>query len=421
MVAWLKKRIPISNLATDKPLQMHPKPPAYLLPLIVFAQFAGTSLWFAGNAIIHEIQRGANASTGIANLTSLVQLGFISGTLAFAVLSIADRFKAPLVFFISSCLAALANATIIVFPNDLFSIGLLRFITGFFLAGIYPVGMKIAADWFPRKLGNALGFLVGALVLGTAFPHLLTSQFYSLPWKQVLLFTSLLALTGGLLVLFLIPAPSQGTKHRFQPAACLWVFRSPDFRSAAFGYFGHMWELYTFWAFIPLILQVYNASRTPAVSVPFWSFILIAAGSLGCIAGGILSKTWGSKKVAFVSLAVSGLCCCLAPFFFSLPAALFLSFLLVWGITVVSDSPQFSSLVAQSAIQQYKGTALTIVTCVGFTLTIISIQLMKTVFEEGPKSLWLLAAGPLVGLIALHKAKKNLPAILQAEEKLIEP
>jgi MFS family permease len=301
----------------------------------------------------------------------------------------------------------LANASIIVFPDDLFTIGLLRFVTGFFLAGIYPVGMKIAADWFPQKLGNALGFLVGALVLGTAFPHLLKSQLYSLPWKQVLILTSLLAFSGGLLVLLLIPAKLHAVKSKFQPTAFLLVFKSPSFRSAAFGYFGHMWELYTFWAFIPLILQIYNDLQPSQLSASFWSFVIIAVGCLGCISGGILSKTWGSKKVAFVSLAISGVCCILAPFLFSLPAFLFLIFLLIWGFTVVSDSPQFSSLVAQAAAHQYKGTALTIVTSVGFAITIASIQLMKDVFNNGPKSLWLLAIGPLLGLMALRSTRKS--------------
>src|SRR5215213_6633172 len=183
---------------------MH-SPSRYFLPVIVFSQFAGTSLWFAGNAIINEVQKGTNTA-GVANITSLVQFGFITGTLFFAALNIADRFKASKVFFFSSCLAALANIFIIFFEKDVFLIGSMRFFTGFFLAGIYPVGMKIAADWFPQKLGNALGFLVGALVLGTAFPHALKSQIYLLPWKEVMLFTSSLAFIGGLLILLLVPS-----------------------------------------------------------------------------------------------------------------------------------------------------------------------------------------------------------------------
>jgi MFS family permease len=388
---------------------MQAKPTPFLLPIIVFSQFAGTSLWFAGNAILKEIQK-ENTSAAIANLTSLVQFGFITGTLVFAVLTIADRFKPSVVFFISSCIAALANALIIIFSKDIVLVSALRFITGFFLAGIYPVGMKIAADWFPRNLGNALGFLVGALVLGTAFPYLLKSQLYALPWKDVLLFTSLLAFLGGLILLLTIPSKTSVTKNGFEPKAFLLVFRSANFRSAAFGYFGHMWELYTFWAFIPVLLQRYNQQQTQNINIYSWSFLIIAAGCIGCIIGGIISQKTGSKKVAFISLAISGLCCVLAPFAFGFTTVLFLFFLLVWGTAVVSDSPQFSSLVAQSAMQQYKGTALTIVTSIGFAITIVSIQLMQMIFQKANEALWILVVGPLLGLIALNKWEKSLPA-----------
>src|SRR5215208_5394839 len=177
---------------------MHAKPPKLLLPLIVFSQFAGTSLWFAGNAIIHDIQPASSGS--FSNITSIVQFGFIAGTLIFSLLTIADRFAAPKVFFFSSVIASIANLLLIVLAKDTAWLYLLRFITGFFLAGIYPVGMKIAADCFPQKLGNALGFLVGALVLGTAFPHVLKSQLHSFQWQNVLFFTSFLALSGGVLI-----------------------------------------------------------------------------------------------------------------------------------------------------------------------------------------------------------------------------
>jgi len=393
---------------------MPTKPPAFLLPLIVFSQFAGTSLWFAGNAIIGEIQKQTTLA-GIAHLTSLVQLGFISGTLVFAILSIADRYRSSVVFFISSCIAALANVSVIAFSTDIFMVGVLRFVTGFFLAGIYPVGMKIAADWFPKKLGNALGFLVGALVLGTAFPHLLKSQVYALPWRTVLLFTSALAFTGGLLVLLFVPHNAVTAKQKFQPKAVWLVFQSSNFRSAAFGYFGHMWELYAFWAFMPLILQRFNQQQHQTLNVSLWSFMVIAMGCLGCIAGGLASKKAGSKNVAFTALLISGCCCVLAPFGLGASPLLFLMFILIWGFTVAADSPQFSTLVAQAAIPQYKGTALTIVTCIGFAITIVSIQLMQLAFTAGSKSLWLLAPGPMLGLAALAKRKKILPAALQAE------
>ena len=374
----------------------------YILPVIVFSQFAGTSLWFAGNAVIRELQKESGGASA-AHLTSFIQFGFITGTLAFAIGTIADRYRPTLVFLLSSCAAALSNALIVLVANDIFWIGCLRFLTGFFLAGIYPVGMKIAADRFPGKLGNALGFLVGALVLGTAFPHLLQAR-QVLPWKDVLLLTSLLALAGGLLLYATVPTDKGVVKSRFEPGAFLNVFRSRNFRAASFGYFGHMWELYTFWTFLPLLLQQYPEEKMDS---SFWSFCIIAAGCAGCIAGGLISRKTGSRPVAFVSLLISFMCCVAAPFGLALPYAGFLLFLLLWGTTVAADSPQFSTLVAQSAPPSYKGTALTIVTSIGFFITIVSLQAVQTFFAYGEKSLWLLAPGPFFGLIALGKWKKN--------------
>ena len=377
-------------------------PSKFLLPIVVFSQFAGTSLWFAGNAIINDIQ--PDSPGGFANITSIVQFGFIAGTLVFSLLTIADRYPASVVFFFSSVVAAVANLMLIWLAQDISWLMTLRFITGFFLAGIYPVGMKIAADHFPDKLGNALGFLVGALVLGTAFPHILRSQLENFNWQNVLLFTSLLALTGGALILVFIPNSKSASTNTFKPSTAYTVFKSPNFRSAAFGYFGHMWELYTFWAFVPLILSSYNKIHGTDFNVPVWSFIIIASGSAGCIFGGILSQKTGSKKIAFYSLLVSGICCLLSPVTFNLSPVFFLLVLLIWGFTVVSDSPQFSTLVAQSAAVTNKGTALTIVTSIGFAITIVSIQILKLVAETWKEnSLLLLFIGPAFGLVFLKK------------------
>ena len=378
---------------------MPSKPSAFLLPLIVFAQFAGTSLWFAGNAILP-----VSSNDGMADITSVVQFGFIAGTLVFSIFTIADRFGSAYVFFISATIAAAANILLIGAFGDLFWMYTLRFITGFFLAGIYPVGMKIAADHFPGKLGTALGFLVGALVLGTAFPHLVRSRLAIFDWQQVLVFTSMLAFGGGCLILLFARNKRMTKPGKWVPGTAFHLFRSSNFKGAAFGYFGHMWELYAFWAFVPFIISLFNQKNGFDLPVYLWTFLVIAFGAIGCITGGWLSRKYGSRNVVFISLFISAACCLLSPLLFFLPSLLFLLLLLTWGFTVVADSPQFSTMVAQLAPAENKGTALTIVTCVGFAITIASIQLLKLTTLIGKEyGLLVLFPGPLLGLMALRK------------------
>ena len=372
-----------------------------LLLVIIFSQFAGTSLWFAGNAIIDQI----SPSNDHAAITSIVQFGFITGTLVFSFLTIADRFNASKVFFVSSCLASAANLSIIWLGENNLQLAVLRFVTGFFLAGIYPVGMKIAADLFPEKLGKALGFLVGALVLGTSFPHFVRFLLEGINWKLVLMATSILAFAGGLLILTQIPRKEKKTAI-IKPdlLAAFRVFDSKPFRSAAFGYFGHMWELYAFWSVLPMLFAFHNLVKEEQHNVYLWSFFIIATGSAGCALGGLLSQKIGSKRVAFYSLLLSGICCLIAPFLFGMNTFLFHALFLFWGLTVTADSPQFSALVAKHSDAKNRGTALTIVTSIGFAITIISIFLLKDFFQAYKENgLWLLAIGPVLGLAALKK------------------
>lgn len=373
-----------------------------LLSLLIFSQFAGTSLWFVGNAVVDLLP--AKAVGGYALLTSAVQLGFIAGTLVFSVFGLADRYASSRVFFASSVFAAAANALLLLLAHSITAVVAIRFSTGFFLAGIYPVGMKLAADFFPERLGKALGFLVGALVLGTAFPHLLRSQNGVINWKAVVSFTSLLAVGGGLIVLLVFPKrkPIAAKQSRLRQAFS--SFRLPNFREAAFGYFGHMWELYAFWAVLPVLLTAYNTFHQTALPVYFFSFAVIAAGAAGCAVGGLLSLVLTSKRIAFYALVLSGVCCLLSPFAFQSSPGVFLSLLFVWGVSVTADSPQFSALVARFADAENKGTALSLVTCIGFAITVLSIYLLKSLFQQyGPQSLWLLSAGPLFGLLALKR------------------
>ncbi|GAB4244338.1 MAG: MFS transporter [Ekhidna sp.] len=378
----------------------------YILIVIVIAQFFCTSLWFAGNAIMPDLINilGLKAED-LGWVTSSVQLGFIAGTLVYTFWTIPDRFKATRVFLISAFLGAIVNA-ISIWAAGWETLLISRFFTGFFLAGIYPVGMKIAADHFENRLGKSLGYLVGALVLGTALPHLLASFEVALDWKRVIGGTSSLAMLGGLMLFLFVPEKSKQalkTKARFSES---WsAFSGKEFRAAAFGYFGHMWELYAFWAFVPMMLQLYSAYHLTEIQTSFWSFIIIGGGSLSCVIGGWLSGWFGEEKVARIALATSGSCCLLAPLSFTFSKAFFLFFLNVWGLAVIADSPLFSSLVARSAVPALKGTALTLVTCIGFSITIFSIQLLTFLASHfEPKYGFLaLAIGPALGLVYSRK------------------
>lgn len=384
-----------------------------ILPVIVLSQFFCTSLWFAGNAVMGDIAKQLQLEPSyLAYLTSAVQLGFITGTLVFAILSIADRFSPVRVFFVCALIAAFINALVCLPGTSATTILILRYSTGFFLAGIYPVGMKIASDHYPQGLGKALGFLVGALVLGTSFPHLLKSLMSALPWRYIILSTSVSAVLGGCAMVLLVPDGAERKPGQaLNPAALIQSFGNRQFRAAAFGYFGHMWELYAFWAFVPLMLTAYNTRFTMAnLNVPLLSFLIIGVGALACAGSGALSQYKGVKNVAMLALAISCTCCLVSPLFlFAGSAWVMIGFLLVWSIAVIADSPLFSTLVAQNADQQLKGTALTIVNCIGFAITIVSIQLITALrtTENAQYIYMILAIGPIWGLMALIKGRNS--------------
>ncbi len=369
------------------------------------AQFCCTAIWFAGNAIVDELIVDFNIlPTALGHLTSAVQFGFIIGTLIFAILAVADKFSPSKVFFISAVFAAAFNLAVILPTNTFTSLMSFRFLAGFCLAGIYPVGMKIAADYFDKGLGKSLGFLVGALVLGTAFPHLLNAFTTDFHWTYLIYATSGLSLTGGLLIFLFVPnGPYRKSGQAIKLTAVLTVFKPKNFRIAAFGYFGHMWELYTFWAFVPLLLIGYgNYHQSPIGNIALLSAFIIGIGALGCVLAGFLAERFGTHKTAFTALTVSACCCLFLPIvFLSANNILFVVFLLIWGIAVVADSPMFSTMVAQNAIPELKGTALTIVNSIGFAITILSIQLVSllSLHFELQYILMVLSVGPVAGLV----------------------
>ena len=378
-----------------------------ILPIIVISQFCCTSLWFAGNAVINDLALNFNLNqSALGHLTSAVQFGFIIGTLTFAILTISDRFSPSKVFFISAIFGALFNVGILYKTNELISLLVFRFFTGFFLAGIYPVGMKIATDYFKNGLGKSLGYLVGALVIGTAFPHFLNGISETFHWESVLICTSCMAVFGGVLMFLLVPdGPYRKPSQQTDFSAFFKVFQNKKFRSVAFGYFGHTWELYTFWAFVPIFLTKFSAKHPGiAFNTSILSFFIIGIGGIACVLSGYLSQKYGTKRIASISLFLSCLCCLISPFVFTSDIEfLFFGFLFFWGMVVIADSPLLSTLVAQNATAEHKGTALTIVNCIGFFITIVSIQCITYLMElTDSNSIYsILAIGPIFGIIAL--------------------
>jgi len=376
----------------------------YILFTIVLSQFMCTSLWFASNGVMDEmVAHFGFDQKAIGHLTAAVQFGFITGTLCYAILTIADRYSPSKVFFVSAILGAIFNLAMQFEFNNTLSIICWRFLTGFFLAGIYPVGMKIAADYFEKGLGRSLGLLVGALVLGTAFPHLLKALGADFPWQAVIYSTSVLACLGGLSMLVFVPdGPYRKVGQKVDLSAFIRVFDNIALKEAAFGYFGHMWELYAFWTFIPVLLHFYFKNHFYSDSkLALLAFIVISIGSLGCIAAAYLAEKWDTSKTAYLALGTSLTCGLLSPIVLLYANTwIFTVYILIWGFSVIADSPMFSTLVGMNARPDQKATAFTIVNCTGFAISIASIQLLNYLQDSIPVQylFCILAIGPILSL-----------------------
>ena len=397
--------------------------PSLAVAAIVLAQCLSTSLWFSPSGVADSLMHAWQLSaTSFGWLLAATQLGFIGGTMVFALSGAADRFQPTRIFVVCSAIGALANAAVTWGVTDYGVFWSLRFVVGMCLAGIYPLGMKMLVQRVGSKPAAALGWLVGMLTLGTAMPHGLRALGQSWPWPEVLLGSSALALVGAALVAWMGKPPKQAVPPgqatapapvRLNTQALREVMAVRGFRASALGYFGHMWELYAFWSVLPwLSLPIHRALLTAghgwAPSVALISFAAISIGFLGCVLGGIWSRRVGSARVAATALAASGLMCLGYPLIPDAWPLVQLGALMFWGVCVVADSPQFSAMSSQYAPPQWLGSALVLQNGVGFFITVLSILLLGWAVQQwGSMGLWLLAPGPVLGLWALRPLLKE--------------
>jgi MFS family permease len=382
-----------------------------MLLLVAAAQFLGMTLWFSATATAAAIASElALTRSGTAWLTMAVQAGFVAGTLSSALLNLADVLNARRLFAIGCAAGALANAAI-PFAATAPSVIALRFATGAALACVYPPGLKIAAGWFLERRGAALGVVVGALTIGSAFPHLLAWGASGVPWRVLMWVSSALAVAGGCLVWLAVEdGPHVTPSAPFDPHAAVAVARNRGVRIATLGYLGHMWELYAMWTWIPAFAAASIAARgTPAGRTgSIVAFAAIASGAVGCVVAGRWADDWGKARIAGLAMVVSGVCSLSAGVVFGLPLPVLFAFAAVWGFSVVADSAQFSALVSEFSPRTHVGTALTLQTCAGFLLTMISMRLLPAVAASiGWRwAFLLLAPGPALGALAMRRLER---------------
>lgn len=380
------------------------------LLILLLCEIGAMAVWFSSVSVVATIQRTqVIPALDQALLTSSVQCGFVVGTIISALLSLADRYDPRRLFMASALTAALATGLLAVLPPVGFAVFLLRFITGMCMAGVYPVGMRLAVTWAQRDMGLLIGMLVAGLTFGSASPHLLAAL-GGIEWRAIYAAAAACAALSGIGILFCGLGPNMARSSRIDFNCMAQAWRNPAIRLANLGYLGHMWELYAMWAWLAAFLAAsFTAAGMERADhfASLWTFTAIAVGAAGAAGGGWLADRFGRTTLTIAAMATSSACALLIAFLFGLTPWLVVVVALIWGVSVIADSAQFSASVAELGEASMTGTLLTVQTCAGFLLTLVSIHLVPEVvaWMGWRAGFCMLAIGPALGCIAMYRLR----------------
>lgn len=390
--------------------------PSVVLGIISLAELFALSIWFSASAIVPELEKQWNTNSFWGGwITGAVQVGFVVGALISASYSLADRFNPRKLFAAAALMGSLANGLFIF--CDGMAVGLvLRFFTGIALAGVYPVAVKLVSLWFPRGRGLAIGILIGSLTMGSALPHFIVAFMSDFNWKWIIAVSTILAFISSAIMLLVLPDPPAQAKSA---SAISWkmltkVIRNKPVMLANYGYFGHMWELYAMWTWIPSFLYAsmlpsYHAQDAILIGTTVSFLVIGVSGAIGCILGGWFADRFGRTLSTMISMAISGSCALIIGFTYQQSFFITMIVAVIWGVFVIADSAQFSAAVTEVSEPEYMGTALTFQMAIGFLITVLSINLISVLpdFIGWKWTFSTLAIGPLFGIVSMLKLRRH--------------